>query len=196
MSGPAKLTFKMTCWQKFCGRLLKRMGWTIDGGAAPEEKCVILGVPHTSISDFFVSYLFYTSIGHTAHIMIKKEFFFWPVGPLLRKLGCIPVDRSNGATVVRSVITEMENAKGEFHLCLAPEGTRKPVAKWKTGYHMIARAMNCPVYLGYFDWKTKHISAGSRFDPGENARADTDAIQKIYEDMKLGAKYPEKFRTR
>lgn len=183
-------------WSKFCKWLLTRvLGWEIDGDAAPERECVILGVPHTSIADFFVSYLFYTGIGHTAHIMIKKEFFFWPAGPILRKVGCIPVDRSNGATVVRSVISEMEKAKGEFHLCVAPEGTRKPVHRWKTGYHLIASAMHCPVYLGYFNWRTKHISIGPRFDIGDNAREDTEKIQQIYESMNLGAKHPEKYLT-
>lgn len=182
-------------WQKFCAWLLKRLGWTIDGGAAPEQKCVILGVPHTCLGDFFVSYLFYTGIGHTAHIMIKKEFFKWPFGPILRKVGCIPVDRSNGATVVRSVLTEMEKAEGEFHLCVAPEGTRKPVRKWKMGYHKIAEAMNCPVYLGYFDWQTKHISVGPRFDISDDARGDTDRIQAIYESMHLHARHPEKYLT-
>lgn len=182
-------------WVKFCGWVLKKMGWTIDGDAAADEKCVILGVPHTSIGDFLVSYLFYTSIGHTAHIMIKKEFFFWPVGALLRKAGCIPVDRSNGATVVRSVISEAEKAPGEFHLCIAPEGTRKPVRKWKMGYHLIAKGLGCPVYLGYFNWRTKHISAGERFLLSDDARKDTDIIQAKYEAMNLGAYHPEKFLT-
>lgn len=183
-------------WKNFCGWALRKLGWSIDGEAAPERVCVILGVPHTCIADFFVSYLFYTSLGHTAHIMIKKEFFFWPAGALLRKVGCIPVDRANGASVVRSVISEAQNAKGEFHLCIAPEGTRKPVRKWKMGYHKIAEALGCPVYLGYFNWRTKHISIGPRFEIGPDAREDTDRIQQIYEDMNLGARYPEKYLTR
>ena len=183
-------------WQKFCAWSLRKLGWTADGDAVPEEKCVILGVPHTCIADFLISYLYYTGLGHTAHIMIKKEFFFWPVGPLLRKIGCIPVARSNGATVVRSVITEVENAKGEFHLCLAPEGTRKAVHKWKMGYHMIAKALDCPVYLGYFDWKTKHVGRGEKFELTDNARADTDRIQALYEAKGYGARYPEKYTTR
>lgn len=172
------------------------MGWTIDGDAAPEDKCVILGVPHTCIADFLVSFLFYKGIGHTAHIMIKKEFFFWPIGLLLKKVGCIPVDRSNGATVVRSVISEVEKAEGEFHLCIAPEGTRKGVHKWKMGYHMIARALNCPVYLGYFDWGTKHIGIGERVELSENARADTDMIQAKYEALNLTAYHPDRYFTK
>ena len=121
------------------------MGWTPDSGAAPERVCVILGVPHTSILDFFIAYLYYRGTGHIAHIMVKKEFFFWPIKGLLRKLGCIPVDRSNGAAVIRSVIAEAEKTEGEFHICIAPEGTRKPVKKWKMGYHAIAKALDCPV---------------------------------------------------
>lgn len=182
---------KQSTYQK----IMKLIGWKAVGGPAPEQRCVILGVPHTSIADFFVAYIFYRSLGHKAHIMIKKEFFFWPVGPLLRGLGCIPVDRSNGATVVRSVISAAEESKGEFHICIAPEGTRKPVRKWKMGYHMLARALNCPVYLGYFDWKRKEITIGEPFWCTENARGDTDKIQKYYEDLHLTAKYPEKFLT-
>lgn len=159
------------------------------------EKCVILGVPHTSIADFFVSYLFYTGIGHTAHIMIKKEFFFWPAGALLRKVGCIPVDRANGATVVRSVLREMESASGEFHLCIAPEGTRKEVRHWKHGYHTIARAMNCPVYCGFFDWDRKVIGAGKPFELTDNAAEDTKRLQEYYHSLNLGAKHPEKYFT-
>lgn len=181
--------------RKFYGLIMRLCGWQADSGPAPEEKCIILGVPHTSIADFLVAYFYYKSLGHTAHVMIKKEFFKGPLNWLLRKLGCIPVDRTNGATVVRSVISEMEAAKGEFHLCIAPEGTRKAVKRWKMGYHSIARALDCPVYLGYFNWGNKHISIGERFECTEDARADTDLIQKKYEALNLVAKHPEKYCT-
>ena len=176
-------------------KIMRKLGWVADSGPAPEQKCVILGVPHTSIADFLIAYFYYKSLGHVAHVMIKKEFFFWQLGPILRKWGCIPVDRKSGATVVRSVISEMEKAEGEFHLCIAPEGTRKPVRKWKMGYHAIAKAMNCPVYLGYFDWGTKHISIGERFELSDNARADTDLIQQKYEQLHLTGKHPENYIT-
>lgn len=182
--------------RKFSAFMLRLLGWKAVGGPAPEKICVILGVPHTCIADFIVSFFFYKSLGHTAHIMIKKEFFFWPVGPLLRALGCIPVDRSNGATVVRSVISAAEAAIGEFHICVAPEGTRKAVKRWKMGYHTIARALDCPVYLGYFDWRTKCVSIGERFDCSDDARGDTERIQALYEDMRLTARHPEKYRTK
>ena len=63
-------------WAKFCGWALRHLGWTADDDAVPEEKCIILGVPHTSIWDFLISYLYYRSLGEKARCMIKKEMFF------------------------------------------------------------------------------------------------------------------------
>lgn len=184
----------MSMWAKCCRRILRWMGWTVDGTAPEEEKCIILGVPHTSIWDFIIAYLYYYSLDHKGHVMIKKEMFFWPLGPILRSVGCIPVDRSNAASLVRSVITEMEKSK-HFHLCIAPEGTRKPVRKWKMGYHTIAREVGCPVYLGYFDWGTRHVGALRKVDLTDDARADTDRIQALYEEMHLTGKHPERYIT-
>ena len=61
-------------------KIMRKLGWVADSGPAPEQKCVILGVPHTSIADFLIAYFYYKSLGHVAHVMIKKEFFFWPLG--------------------------------------------------------------------------------------------------------------------
>jgi 1-acyl-sn-glycerol-3-phosphate acyltransferase len=116
----------MSNWPRFCGWLLRKMGWVSDKGPAPEDKCILLGVPHTSFKDFIISYLFYKQYGEDAKVMIKKEFFFWPLGPILRALGGIPVDRSNSTAMLKSLIEEMQDKK-RFHLAIAPEGTRKPV---------------------------------------------------------------------
>ena len=185
----------MGSWARFCGWLLRNMGWTSDSGPMPEKKAIVLGVPHTSAWDFVISYLFYTQFGKTAHVMIKKEFFFWPVGAFLRKVGCIPVDRSNASTLVKSLITEMEKEE-TFHLAIAPEGSRKPVKKWKTGYHLIAREVGCPVYTGYFDWGTKHVGIGRVVALTDDARADTDRIQALYEELHFVGKHPEGYITR
>ena len=185
----------MSAWSKFCGFALKAMGWTYDDGPAPEDKCIILGVPHTSFWDFVVSYLYYAQFdGYKAYVMIKKEIFIGPLGWLLRKLGGIPVDRKNASAMVRSLIKEMGSVD-KFHLAIAPEGTRKATKKWKTGYHLIAKEVGCPVYLGYFDWKTKHVSRGQKVELTDDARADTDRIQAIYEEMHLAGKHPEGYIT-
>ena len=181
-------------WRNFCGWLLRVMGWTVDSGLVPEDKCIILGVPHTSIWDFAISYLYYKSVGGDAKCMVKKEFFWGPLGWLLRRLGGIPVDRKNPSALVLSVIREMKSQK-VVHLAIAPEGTRKPVKKWKTGFHTIAREVGCPVYLGYFDWRTKHVGRGEKFEVTDNARADMERIQQIYEQMHLTGKHPKDYIT-
>ena len=180
--------------KRFCAFLLKILGWSAVEPPVPESKAVILGVPHTSVWDFLISYLYYTSVGGRARIMIKKEFFFPPLGWLLRALGGIPVDRSNPTAMLRSVMHEMERSE-TFHLALAPEGTRKPVKNWKTGYHLIARNTGAAVYLGYFDWRTKRIGRGEKVELTDDSRADTRRIQDLYEDMHLTGKHPEKYVT-
>lgn len=181
--------------KKFCGWLLRRLGWTAVGGPVPEPKAVILGVPHTSVWDFVIAYLYYASVGGKASVMIKKEFFFWPMGPILKALGGVPVDRGKGAaTLVRSMIRQFEHNQ-VLHLAIAPEGTRKAVRKWKSGFHTIATAANVPVYLGYFDWKTKRVTSGVRFDLTDNAAEDLARIQKYYETLNLVGKHPEGYTT-
>ena len=184
----------MDLWAKFCGGLLRMMGWTIGEPAAEEDKVIILGVPHTSVWDFFISYLYYRSLGEHAKCMVKKDFFFPPVSWALKAMGCIPVDRSNPTNMLRSVIEQMERP-GRFHLALAPEGTRKPVKNWKTGFHLIARNTGVPVYLGYFDWGTKRVGRGQKVELTDDARADMKRIQQLYEEMHLVGKHPDKYIT-
>ena len=110
-------------------------------------------------------------------------------------MGGIPVDRKRGSNVALSVIKEMRSLK-TVHLALAPEGTRKPIKRWKTGFHTIARQVGCPVYMGYFDWGTKRISRGQKVELTDDARADMERIQALYEEMHLVGKHPEMYITK
>ena len=180
--------------QKFCAWLLKMMGWKAMEPPVPEDKCLILGAPHTSGWDFIVSYLYYAAVGGKAYVLIKKEFFFWPMGPILKSLGGIPVDRGHGAGLVRQVITAFEKSD-RIHLAIAPEGTRKPTARWKTGFHTIAKATGAAVYLGYFDWGKKEVGRGIRFEISDDPQADLKKIRAHYKKMGIVGKHPEMFTT-
>lgn len=164
---------------------------------APDRKCVILEAPHTSVWDFFIGYFYYRSVGGRLHIMIKKEFFVFPLGLLLKALGGFPIDREHPATTVREMIHKLTEQDGKtFHMVMCPEGTRKAVRKWKTGYHTIARAADMLVYLGYIDWGHKRVGLGPKVELTDNARADTDRIQKMYEEMDLIPLHPEGYATK
>ena len=179
-------------WAKFCGWLLRKMGWESVGGPMKEQKAIVLGVPHTSFKDFLVSYLFYTQFGKVAHIMIKKQFFWWPMGALLRALGAVPVDRKSPTETVRSLIHIMEEVP-EFHLAIAPEGTRKPVKRWKAGFHLIAKETGATVYLGYYDWGRKRISVGEPFELTDDVKADMQRMYDHYRPMGIQGYHKDNF---
>ena len=182
---------------RFSRFILKLFGWKTEGTVAPDRKCVILEAPHTSVWDFFIGYFYYRSVGGHLHIMIKKEFFFFPLGPILKALGGFPIDREHPTGTVREMIHKLTEKDGKtFHMVMCPEGTRKAVHKWKTGYHTIARAADMPVYLGYIDWGHRRVGLGPKVELTDNARADTDRIQKMYEDMDLIALHPKGYATK
>ena len=179
-------------WARFCGWWLRKKGWKSLTGPIPEKKAVAIGAPNTSARDFLICYLFYTQYGKRLHLLIKKEFFFWPLGPILRACGAVPVDRSSPGAVVKSVIRILEE-RDEFIFDISPEGSRKAVKKWKTGYHFIAREAGVPVWLTYFDWKKKILAVGERFELTDDARADTDRMQAYYASLNLTARHPDQF---
>lgn len=174
----------------FCNYLLKLFGWKLVNGIMPHKKAIMIGAPHTSSWDFVLSYLFYTAAGGTAYVMMKKEFFFWPLGFLLKKMGALPVDRSKGMSVVNQVITEM-NSRDEMHLAITPEGTRQLTKRWKTGFHTIAKATGATVYLGFFDFGRKEIGWIDTFELSNDPKADTKRMKAYYRNRNVKGKHPD-----
>ncbi len=174
--------------------LLKILGWKTVGGVAPENKCIIIGAPHTSSWDFIISWLYYSSLGGTANVLTKKEFFFWPLGYILRSMGGIPTDRSKGANVIRQTIQQF-NEREYMHLAISPEGTRKRTKNWKAGFHIIAKEANIPIYLGSYDWAKKIVTLGDKFELTDDANKDIKRMKDYYREKGVMGKFPELFTT-
>lgn len=174
--------------------LLNFFGWEVVGSVAPENKCIIIGAPHTSNWDFVISWLYYNSIGGKASVLVKKEFFFWPVGYFLKRMGGVPIDRSKGANVIRQTI-QLFNEREHMHLAMTPEGTRKLTKKWKAGFHIIATEANASVYLGIFDWGKKQVSIGEKFELTDDSKQDIKRMKDYYRKKEIQGKYPELFTT-
>jgi 1-acyl-sn-glycerol-3-phosphate acyltransferase len=174
--------------------ILKRLGWKTFGPPVPAPKCIILGAPHTSAWDFVISYLFYNSIGGKAYVMVKKDFFVFPIKGLMRKAGAIPVDRAKGASLVKQMVHAFQTHE-TLQVAIAPEGTRKPTAKWKGGFHTIARAASVPVYFGYFDWGRKEVGVAEELVLTDDMAADIKRAQQWYKDKGVKGKYPQNFIT-
>jgi len=170
------------------------LGWKAMEPPVPEPKCIILGVPHTSAWDFIISFFYYSSMGRTASVMVKKSFFKWPMGPFVRAMGGIPVDKKKGASLTLQIIGEFRQ-RDQLHLAIAPEGSRQLTERWKAGFHTIAKAANIPVYLGYFDWKRKEVGRGVKFEISDDAQADLKKIRAWYKAKGIEGKHPHLFTT-
>ena len=173
--------------------ILKLAGWRLQGVLPSHKKAVVISVPHTSTWDFIWGKLSFMSVGLPTFILIKKEFFFFPLGMLLRALHAIPVDRGNRENrLVEQMVAEFRERE-VMYLTITPEGSRKKRKKWKKGFLLIAREAGVPVYLGRIDYKGKFCSFGPLFEPSDDPDRDMQYIMSTYRDA--NPCHPENFST-
>jgi 1-acyl-sn-glycerol-3-phosphate acyltransferase len=142
-------------------------------------KGVIVIYPHTSNWDFIVGMLYKLGIGLPVHWMGKDTIFRWPLAPLFRRLGGIPVNRRENTGFVETMLGEFAR-KEWMWLVLAPEGTRSRTDHWKSGFYRIAVAGRMPLGLAYIDWGTRTIGVDTYLDLSGDADADFDRIRAYY----------------
>jgi 1-acyl-sn-glycerol-3-phosphate acyltransferase len=177
--------------KKFGHFVLNLFGWKTTGDIPPEiKKCIVIVAPHTSNWDFFVGFFGYMTIGIKAKYLIKKEAFFFPLGPIVKVLGGIPVDRSKSTNIVQQVGEMFRNEK-ELLITITPEGTRSLVNNWKKGFYYIAEHANVPIVLGILDYGKKLVGIGPVFHLSGNYEKDLREIEAFY--MNSVARHPEKF---
>lgn len=184
--------FYKTERMKYFARFLMWLGgWHYKGVLPTEKKAVIISVPHTSNWDFVWGELAFLSQAIPAYVLMKKEFFFFPLGAILRALRVIPVDRGKRDSQLVDHMVEEFNKRDSMYLCITPEGSRKRRKKWKKGFLVIAKAAGVPVYLGRIDYKGKFCEVGPLFWPTDDVDADLEYIMKTYKDA--NPRFPENF---
>ena len=173
------------------GRAIYRiMGWRFE--PLPEyfgNKHVIIGFPHTTNMDTVRAFTGFRIVKKTGHIMIKKEWFFWPMSVVMRWLGGIPVDRKSATGVVYQMVNEFRD-RHEFLLAIVPEGTRKGVSTVKTGFWHIAQASGVSIICWYLDNENRCTRWLGEVVPGESKKDDLLLIQKLY--AEAGYSFPLK----
>ncbi len=171
--------------------LLKLFGWKVVINIPPDaKKFVVMMAPHTSNWDFLLGWLGYMSIGVDANYLIKKEAFVFPLGPFLKALGGLPVDRQSSTNIVMQVV-EMFKERDSLFITITPEGTRSLRHTWKRGFYHIADIAKVPIAFGFLDYKNKIGGIGGMLIPTGDYDADLKTIEAFYADKQ--AKYPEKF---
>lgn len=63
----------------------KLLGWKAEVNVPDFKKCIICAAPHTTNWDLFIGKLFITAIGRESGFLMKKEWFFFPLGIIFRK---------------------------------------------------------------------------------------------------------------
>ena len=106
------------------------MGFREEVSEPFPAKYIIALAPHTSNWDFIIGMLFCRAKNFNCNFLMKKEWFFWPLGKLMHKLGGIPVYRSK-KTGLTDIVAEKAKEMDTFRLCITPEGTRKANKEWK-----------------------------------------------------------------
>lgn len=187
-----KYTIFDTPFVSILGRIWARtffffIGWNIEGKLPDIPKFVMIAAPHTSNWDLPIM----LSCGFLTRAklfwMTKDSVFIGPFGMFLRWLGGIPIDRSQKNGVVGQCI-EMFGNHDELILAVPPEGTRKKVRSWKSGFYHIAVGAQVPIALGYLDYKRCRGGVGGVFYPTGDYEKDIKEIQSFYAD--ITPKYP------
>lgn len=158
----------------------KVMGWKIEGSFDPAiKKAVVIVVPHTSWHDFYIGAFTRRLLGVQINYIAKKELFQWPFGWYFKWMGGAPLDRTSGQNNVEA-IAQIFKENDEFRLAMSPEGTRKKVLIWKTGYYYIAMAANVPIICIAFDYATKKVNINEPFFPTGNIDEDTIILRTFF----------------
>ncbi|WP_197414252.1 1-acyl-sn-glycerol-3-phosphate acyltransferase [Lacimicrobium alkaliphilum] len=164
--------------QRTANYLLHLAGWQVS--PFPDLKqAIVVGGPHTSNWDGVLGILSAATLGVHSRIMIKNNLFKWPLAPLLRKLGGIPIDRSRSTGVVEQAAALF----GQYHklvLIMTPEGTRTRAPRWKTGFYHIANKACVPIVLATADYVKKQVTFPLVLQPSGNLEADMHRMYQCF----------------
>jgi 1-acyl-sn-glycerol-3-phosphate acyltransferase len=171
-------------------RLLALAGWRVEGALPACPRFVIIEAPHTSNWDFIFGLLGIFATDLRVSWLGKHTIFRFPLGPLLRWLGGEPVNRAAAHHAVATAI-EQFRARPQWALALSPEGTRRRVEQWKTGFHRIAVGAGVPIVPVWIDYQAREIGIGAPFSPGPDEAVDVATLRALF--RKEMARHPERF---
>ena len=172
-SVPKRQNKLLTEFGKF---FLKLFGWRVKGEFPNQPKLVIALAPHTSNWDFVIAMIAMLATGVRLNYLMKKEAFIWPLSGFWRWLGGIAIDRSSGQNVVKQIASEFD-ASEKLWVAITPEGTRRKVTHWKTGFLRVAERAQVPVFIIAWDYANKSIVLDRAWPTSGDYVMDAEAIK-------------------
>ncbi len=171
-------------------RIMRRLGWDVEFEGLPAQalpsgrvvsRGVVVAYPHTTNWDGFFGWLTVLGLGLDLHIWAKASLFRVPLlASFLRAMGAVPIDRTDPRGLVGATVANMQQ-QDVYWLGLAPEGTRKKLPGWRSGFYHVALAADVPVALAYLDWQRKRVGVKHFVRLTGDADADMKAIASAYE---------------
>lgn len=177
---------------QWLGRTLhKASGWKVEGEIPNLKKFILVGAPHTSNWDFVHALILIWAVDLKLNVLAKHTLFKIPIlKNILSGIGGIPVDRNNPQLVVDEV-SKLTEGDGGVIIGLTPEGTRKRVEKWKSGFLRIAEQTDSKIVLIGIDFDKKICSFSGFFEPTGDNEQDIKFIKNFYKNFK--PKIPNNF---
>ena len=157
-------------------------GWKTKGSRPELSKYVVIAAPHTSNWDFLYTVCLAFIYRLEPQMMMKADWFFWPLGSLLKWLGAIPIDRCKTNNVVAQSVAAFQRSE-RMILVVPPSGTRNKVTHWKTGFYYIAHGAGVPIVLGFLDYHQKVGGFGPSIRPSGDIERDMLDIRRFYADV-------------
>lgn len=154
-------------------------GWKVDLDGLPRPPYVFIGAPHTSNWDFALMLGSALVMRLDAKWLGKHTLFRPPFGGLMRWLGGIPVDRSQPQNLVMQTAQALRTDPNRV-LCIPPEGTRRKVDRWKTGFYYIALKAGVPIQMTVIDAEQKVVRLLGTYSPTGDADREIREIQRHY----------------
>jgi 1-acyl-sn-glycerol-3-phosphate acyltransferase len=160
--------------------ILRLFGWKVVGDFPDLPKLVIIGAPHTSNWDFPLAMLAARVAGIRISWIGKAGLFRFPWGPLMRWLGGIPAQRTGSEGLVGAMAERFAEVD-RLMLAIAPEGTRRAVPHWRSGFYRIAFAAGVPVVPVALDAVLREVRIGHAVMPTGRVKEDMDRLRAFYE---------------
>ena len=152
---------------------------TVAGDEPIPERCVVIAAPHTTNWDFPITLAMARVTGVRISWLGKDSLFKGPMGPLMRRLGGVAVDRSAPGGMVAALADEL-TTRPQLRLVVPAEGTRSRTEYWKSGFYRIAQQAEVPIVLAYVDRSTRSGGFGPAIEVSGDVRADMDRIREFY----------------
>ncbi|MDP5146284.1 lysophospholipid acyltransferase family protein [Shewanella sp. ULN5] len=168
---------------RFCSWLLAKLGWQFEGDICPDKSCIISVGPHTSNWDFVIGILARGALNTPIHFLGKHQLFIPPWGWIFRALGGSPVDRRKHNNLVDAAV-QLFKQDPTYKLALAPEGTRSPVTRWKSGFYHIALQAGVEIVPVGLDFKKKQIIITKAIKPTGDIEVEMNQLMDFYRTIK------------